>query len=219
MQGDVDLYAQQRTPVAERARRLLAHAVAQGTRAVRANVDVAPAYGPAGVEGLAAARGAGRPGGGLPAARGGADARRGALLAEAAASGLVDAVGGIDPAGFDGVGAAGEGPDQLDQVFDLAERHGLLVDVHLHETGERGLAPLRDVAARTAGEPAECFALASAGDAALLWLPAADLAPGSPADFLLVGGECLPQVVVDLPRRDVVVRAGRVVARDGRFTG
>ncbi|MFD0531801.1 amidohydrolase [Kitasatospora arboriphila] len=320
VRGDVDLYAQQRTPVAERARRLLAHAVALGTRAVRAHVDVAPAYGLAGVEGLAAAR---------ERLRGALDVQvvafpqhgvrrtpgAGALLAEAAASGLIDAVGGIDPAGFDGVGAAGEGPDQLDQVFGLAERHGLLVDVHLHDAGERGLAPLRDIAARTRaagmqgrvvvshafcvpelpgatlaglaelladagvglttvapsahqvlpfrvlaehgvrvglgsdgvrdswspfgnadmlhrahllgwttdartdGELAECFALASACGAALLGLPAADLAPGSLADFLLVEGECLPQVVVDLPRRDVVVRAGRVVARDGRFTG
>ncbi|MCU7820777.1 hypothetical protein KSNIM_03655, partial [Kitasatospora sp. DSM 101779] len=73
----------------------------------------------------------------------------GALLAEAAASGLIDAVGGIDPAGFDGVGAAGEGPYQFDRVFGLAEEHGLLVDVHLHDTGERGPAPLRGIAART----------------------------------------------------------------------
>ncbi|MEV7177382.1 amidohydrolase family protein [Kitasatospora sp. NPDC093679] len=318
VQGDVDLYAQQRTPVAERARRLPAHAVAPGTRAVPAHVDVAPAHGLAGVEGLATAR---------ELLRGAPDVQvvafpqhgvrrtpgAGALPAEAAASGPIDAVGGIDPAGFDragfdGVGAAGEGPDQLDQVFGLAERHGLLVDVHLHDAGERGPAPLRDIAARTRaagmqgrvvvsrvfcvpelsgaapagpaelpadagiglttvapsahqvlpfrvlaehgvrvglgsdgvrdswspfgnadvlhrahllgwttdartdGEPAECFAPASAGGAALPGLPAADPAPGSPADFL-------PQVVVDPPRRGVAVRVGRMVARDGRFTG
>ncbi|PBC75464.1 FCD domain-containing protein [Streptomyces sp. TLI_235] len=73
----------------------------------------------------------------------------GALLAEAAASGLIDAVGGIDPAGFDGVGADAEGPAQLDQVFGLAEQHGLHLDIHLHDTGDRGLGPLRDIAART----------------------------------------------------------------------
>ncbi|MFF9838966.1 hypothetical protein [Streptomyces sp. NPDC013740] len=28
-------------------------------------------------------------------------------------------------------------------------------------------------------------------------------------------GECVPQAVVDVPRRELVVRAGRVVARDG----
>jgi hypothetical protein len=48
-------------------------------------------------------------------------------------------------------------------------------------------------------------------------LPHLDLSAGSPADFFLVRGECLPQVVVDLPPRDLVVRAGRVVARDGEL--
>ncbi|MFE2727859.1 amidohydrolase [Kitasatospora sp. NPDC059327] len=320
VRGDVELYERQRTPLAERAERLLAHAVTRGTRAVRAHVDVAPAYGLAGVEGLAAARERLRaaldvqvvafPQHGVRRTPG-----AGALLAEAAASGLIDAVGGIDPAGFDGVGGDGEGPAQLDQVFALAERHGLRLDIHLHDTGERGLAPLRDIAARTkaaglrgrvvvshafcvpelsggalgalaelladAGiglttvapsahqvlpfrelaahgvqvglgsdgvrdswspfgnadmlhrahllgwttdartdtQLTECFALASAGGAELLGLPAADLTPGSPADFMLVTGECLPQVVVDLPERELVVRAGRVVARNGRFLG
>ncbi|MCU7820778.1 hypothetical protein [Kitasatospora sp. DSM 101779] len=73
--------------------------------------------------------------------------------------------------------------------------------------------------ARTDGEPAECFAPASAGHGELLGPAVADLSPGSPADFLPVEGECLPQVAVDLPRRDLAVRAGRVVARDGRCTG
>ncbi|KPC87638.1 hypothetical protein ADL27_42515, partial [Streptomyces sp. NRRL F-6602] len=57
------------------------------------------------------------------------------------------------------------------------------------------------------------------GGARLLGLPETDLKPGSPADFLLVRGECLPQILVDLPQRDLVVRAGRVVARDGELTG
>ncbi|WP_329490690.1 amidohydrolase [Kitasatospora sp. NBC_01246] len=321
VRGDVELYEHQRTPLAERAERLLAHAVTRGTRAVRAHVDVAPAYGLAGVEGLVAARE--RLGAALDVqvvAFPQHGVRRtpgaGALLAEAAASGLIDAVGGIDPAGFDGAGGegfAGEGPSQLDQVFGLAERYGLPLDIHLHDTGERGLAPLHDIAARTkaaglqgrvvvshafcvpelSGGPldalaellagagiglttvapsahqvlpfrklaahgvrvglgsdgvrdswspfgnadmlhrahllgwttdartdaelTECFALAAGGGADLLGLPAADLAPGSPADFMLLTGECLPQVVVDLPERELVVRAGRVVARDGRF--
>lgn len=47
--------------------------------------------------------------------------------------------------------------------------------------------------------------------------PRADLRPGSPADFMLVDGECVAQVVVDQPRRELVVRAGRVVAEDGRL--
>ncbi|MFE7532065.1 amidohydrolase [Kitasatospora sp. NPDC057542] len=323
VQGDVDLYRRQRTPLADRAHRLLSHAVTRGTRAVRAHVDVAPAYGLAGVTGLAEVRerlagvldvqlvafpqhGVRR----IPGA--------GALLAEAAASGLVDAIGGIDPAGFDGApaeGSVGEGPAQLELLFGLAEQHGLRLDIHLHDRGERGLGPLRDIAARTraaklagrvvvshafcvpelTGDPladlaaelaesgvglttvapsahqvlpfrelrahgvrvglgsdgvrdswspygnadmlhrahllgwttdartdeqlADCFALAADGGAELLDLPAATLKPGSPADFMLVTGECLPQVVIDLPGRELVVRAGRVVARDGRLTG
>ncbi|MFD5087223.1 amidohydrolase [Kitasatospora sp. NPDC058406] len=317
--GDVDLYRRQRTPLAARAQRLLAHAVACGTRAVRAHVDVAPAYGLDGVTGLAEARErlapaldvqlVAFPQHGVRRTPGTAE-----LLAEAAASGLIDAVGGIDPAGFDG-GPDGEGPAQLDLVFDLAERHGLQLDVHLHDRGERGLGPLRDILARTraaglagrvvvshafcvpeladerltdladelaeAGvglttvapsahqmlpfrelqshgvrvglgsdgvrdswspygnadmlhrahllgwttgartdeELSDCFALAADGGADLLDLPRVTLRPGSPADFMLLPGECLPQIVVDLPPRDVVVHAGRVVARDGRFLG
>lgn len=49
----------------------------------------------------------------------------------------------------------------------------------------------------------------------LLGLARADFSPGSPADFLLVEGECSPQVLVDLPPRAMMVRAGRVVARGG----
>ncbi|MFF9068816.1 amidohydrolase [Streptomyces sp. NPDC014891] len=312
--GDVELARALPTPVGERALRLMAHAATRGTRAMRAHADVAPAYGLAGIEGVAdaAAKLAGIvdvelvafPQHGVVRTPGAAE-----LLAEAAASGLVTHIGGIDPAGFD----AGGADEQLDTVFALAERYGLGLDIHLHDRGEPGLAPLRDIAARTralglrgrvsvahafavAGlsgreldetadllaeadialttvalsvttilpfrrlaergvrvglgsdgvrdnwspfgdadmlhrawlaawaldlrldeELESCFRLAADGGAALLGLPAADLRPGSPADFMLVGGECLAQVVVDLPARDLVVRAGRVVARDGRL--
>lgn len=69
--------------------------------------------------------------------------------------------------------------------------------------------------ARLDEELTACFELAAHGGAELLGLPRADLRPGAPADFMLVEGECVPQAVVDVPRRDLVVRAGRVVARDG----
>ncbi|MBK3586057.1 amidohydrolase family protein, partial [Streptomyces sp. MBT57] len=69
-------------------------------------------------------------------------------------------------------------------------------------------------------EELEAAFRAGADDGAhLLGLARADLRPGSPADFLLVRGECLPQVVVDLPRRELVVRGGRIVARDGELVG
>ncbi|MGW8355729.1 amidohydrolase [Streptomyces wedmorensis] len=314
--GDVELARALPAPVGERALRLMSHAAARGTRAMRAHADVAPAYGLAGIEGVAEAAGklagvvdvelVAFPQHGVVRTPGVAE-----LLAEAAASGLVTHIGGIDPAGFDADGDR-EG-DQLGTVFALAEKHGLGLDIHLHDRGERGLAPLRDIAARTralglrgrvsvahafavaglsgreldetadllaeAGialttvalsattilpfrrlaergvriglgsdgvrdswspfgnadmlhrawlaawaldarldeELEACFRLAADGGAELLGLPKADLRPGSPADFMLLDGECLPQAVVDLPRRDLVVRAGRVVARDGRL--
>ncbi|MEU6933819.1 amidohydrolase [Streptomyces sp. NPDC046374] len=315
VEGDVELARALPTPVGERALRLMSHAAAQGTRAMRAHADVAPAFGLAGLEGLAEAREKLR---GIVDVELVAFPQHGvvrvpgvtALLEEAAASGLITHVGGIDPAGFDAERGAADG-EQLGAVFALAERHGLGLDIHLHDRGETGLAPLRDIAARTralglqgrvtvshafavaqlsgheldamadvlsgagvalttvalsattilpfrrlaergvrvglgsdgvrdswspfgnadmlhrawlAGwalrarldeELAACFELAAHGGAELLGLDRADLRPGSPADFMLVDGECVPQAVVDVPRRDLVVRAGRVVARDG----
>ncbi|MFF2655190.1 amidohydrolase [Streptomyces sp. NPDC058045] len=310
---DAELFRAQQLPVAERAFGLMAHAVSRGTRALRAHADVAPAYGLAGVEGVAEARERLRhaldvqitafPQHGVMRAPGTAE-----LLARAAREGLVDQVGGIDPTGFDGSGG-----EQLDLLFDLAGRHGTGLDLHLHERGGVGLATLRDVVARTralglrgrvtvshafclaglgaaeldvvAGELSEagialttvapgdrlvlpiaalaargvrvglgsdgvrdswspfgnadmmhrthllgwltdarldaeltaCYETAAHGGAAVLGLPRADLTPGSPADLVLLRGECLPQVVVDLPPRDLVVHGGRVVARDGRL--
>ncbi|WP_436775224.1 amidohydrolase [Yinghuangia sp. YIM S09857] len=309
--GDVELYEAQRTPVGERALRLLSHAAVSGTRAVRAHVDVAPAFGLDPLDGVAAAREAllgvldvqivAFPQHGVQRLPGVAD-----LLEEAVRAGLADVVGGLDPAGFDG-----DRPGQLDTVFGLAERYGAAVDIHLHDTGEPGLGPLRDICARTralglagrvtvshafclAGLPeaeldaiasrladagvalttaalgeatvlpfrelAErgvlvalgsdgvrdawspfgdadmlhrahllgrcidarldeeldaCLALAAHGGAKLLGLPTVDFSPGSPADFMLLAGECVPQIVVDLPARAMVVRGGRIVARDG----
>lgn len=312
---DVKLHHGLRTPLKERAQRLMGHAVTRGTRAMRAHVDVAPAYGLAGVEGVGAARRALRhaldveivafPQHGVVRAPGTRE-----LLEEAVRTGAVDRVGGIDPIGFD------EALDeQLDVVFSIADRHGAGVDIHLHERAGTGLESLRAIIARTralslqgkvtvshvfcvpglpereldalaaglaeAGislttvapssdlvlpierlrehgvhvglgsdgvrdswspfgdadmlhrahllarvqdarldEELEAAFRAGADDGAhLLGLARADLRPGSPADFLLVRGECLPQVVVDLPRRELVVRGGRIVARDGELVG
>lgn len=66
---------------------------------------------------------------------------------------------------------------------------------------------------RLDAELTSCYETGAHGGADVVGLPRADLSPGSPADFLLVHGECVPQVVVDLPARDLVVRGGRVVAR------
>ncbi|MEU2222226.1 amidohydrolase [Streptomyces sp. NPDC018347] len=311
---DVELFRAQERPVAERAYALMAHAVTRGTRAMRAHADVAPAYGLAGVEGIAQARERLRhaldvqivafPQHGVVRAPGTAG-----LLTEAARSKAVDIVGGIDPIGFDGA------PDeQLDLLFSLADRYGTGIDLHLHDRDERGVTVLRAVAERTralglngrvtvshvfclpflpearfaavASELGEldialttvapsrdlvlpvarlrahgvrvglgsdgvrdswspfgnadmlhrahllgwvtggrldeeltaCLDTATHGGSDVLGLPRADLSPGAPADFVLVDGECPPQVLVDLPPRETVVHGGRVVARNGRLT-
>ncbi|MGO4631071.1 amidohydrolase [Streptomyces sp. 2RAF24] len=310
---DVELFRSQRRPVAERAYGLMSHAVARGTRAMRAHADVAPAYGLAGVRGVADARARLRhaldvqivafPQHGVIRTPGTAK-----LLEDAARQGLVDMIGGIDPIGFDQAL-----DEQLDLVFGIADRHGVGVDIHLHDRGEKGLKAMRGIIDRTralslAGkvtvshvfclpalsdrdlgaiaadlgaqdialttvapsdslvlpiarlrehgvrvglgsdgvrdswspfgnadmmhrahllgwvtdvrlddELSDCYGVAANGGADVMGLPHADLRPGAPADFVLVRGECLPQVVVDMPRRDLVVHGGVVVARDGEF--
>ncbi|MFF8715022.1 amidohydrolase family protein [Streptomyces sp. NPDC015184] len=62
-----------------------------------------------------------------------------------------------------------------------------------------------------------CYEAGAHGGSDVMRLPRADLSPGAPADFVLLRAECLPQVVVDMPARDMVVHGGRVVARDGRL--
>ncbi|MFB6530529.1 amidohydrolase [Streptomyces sp. NPDC056399] len=310
---DVELFRSQRRPVAERAYGLMSHAVSRGTRGMRAHADVAPAYGLAGVEGVAAARERLRhaldvqivafPQHGVIRTPGTA-----ALLEKAAREGLIDMIGGIDPIGFDNAL-----DDQLDVVFGIADRHGVGVDIHLHDRGEKGMKAMRGIVERTralslAGkvtvshvfclpgltdrelgliaadlgdqdialttvapsdslvlpiarlrehgvrvglgsdgvrdswspfgnadmmhrahilgwvtdvrlddELRDCYDVAAHGGADVMGLAHADFTTGAPADFVLVRGECLPQVVVDMPRRDMVVHGGVVVARDGEF--
>ncbi|MEU6019205.1 amidohydrolase [Streptomyces sp. NPDC047515] len=311
---DVALFRSQHRTVGERAHGLMAHAVTRGTRAMRAHADIAPAYGLTCVEGVAQARErlqhaldvqiVAFPQHGVVRAPGTA-----ALLEQAARSGLVDMIGGIDPIGFDQAM-----DEQLDLVFDLAERYGVGVDIHLHDRGEKGLTVLHAVIDRTRAlslqgkvtvshvfclpglsdtelaamaedlgdldialttvapseslvlpiaklrehgvrvglgsdgvrdswspfgnadmlhrahllgwvtdvrldeELAACYEVGAHGGADVMRLPRADFSPGSPADFVLMRAECLPQVVVDMPARDLVVHGGRVVARDGRLT-
>ncbi|MEV7958440.1 amidohydrolase family protein [Streptomyces sp. NPDC088141] len=311
---DVELFRSQRRTVGERAHGLMAHAVTRGTRAMRAHADIAPAYGLTCVEGLAQARERLKhaldvqivafPQHGVVRAPGTA-----ALLEQAARSGLVDMIGGIDPISFDQAM-----DEQLDLVFGLAERYGVGVDIHLHDRGEKGLTVLRGIIDRTRTlslqgrvtvshvfclpglsdtelaamaedlgdldislttvapseslvlpiarlrehgvrvglgsdgvrdswspfgnadmlhrahllgwvtdvrldeELAACYEVGAHGGADVMRLPRADFSPGSPADFVLMRAECLPQVLVDVPARDVVVHGGRVVARDGELT-
>ncbi|MEV5608728.1 amidohydrolase [Streptomyces sp. NPDC052225] len=310
---DVELFRSQKRPVGERAYGLMAHAVTRGTRAMRAHADVAPAYGLAGLEGVAEARErladaldvqiVGFPQHGVIRTPGTAK-----LLEDAARSGLVDMIGGIDPISFDHAL-----DEQLDLVFDLADRYGVGVDIHLHDRDEKGTTVLRGIIERTralslrgkvtvshvfclpflpdgeldttAGDLADldialttvapneslvlpitklqehgvrvglgsdgvrdswspfgnadmlhrahilgwvtdvrlddeltsCYTVGAHGGADVMGLDRAEFKPGDPADFVLVRGECVPQVVVDMPQRDMVVHGGQVVARNGEL--
>jgi cytosine/creatinine deaminase len=65
------------------------------------------------------------------------------LLDEAMEAGA-DLVGGLDPASFDR-----DVEKHLDVVFGVAEKHGVDVDIHLHDPGTLGAFEIEQIAART----------------------------------------------------------------------
>ncbi|MBM7047515.1 amidohydrolase family protein [Rhizobium lusitanum] len=65
------------------------------------------------------------------------------LMDEAIAMGA-DLVGGLDPASFDR-----DVEKHLDVVFGVAEKHGVGVDIHLHDGGTLGLFTIEQICART----------------------------------------------------------------------
>ncbi|MGW4031485.1 amidohydrolase [Streptomyces sp. NPDC004838] len=312
IEGDVRDRSRLSASAAERAGALMDNAVAHGTRAMRAHVDVAPVYGLSNVKGVRAAADARAdlldvqvvafPQLGLLSEPGTAE-----LLEQALSEGA-DIVGGIDPLGVDG-----DMDGQLDFLFDVAVRRDAPLDIHLHDGGADGLRQVTEIARRTAaaglggrvtvshafclaeldgdelartaellagagvalttcalgadpvlptasltrhgvlvaagsdgvrdswspfgngdminrahllayrtdartdGELAACYHLVAHGGAALLGLPATRLEIGDPADFVLLAAGSLPEAVVDRPVPAMVVRAGRIVARDGRL--
>ncbi|ANW16873.1 amidohydrolase family protein [Streptomyces clavuligerus] len=312
IEGDVRARSRIPAPVAERAGALMDQAVARGTRAWRAHVDVAPVHGLSGVHGVRAAADARAelldvqivafPQLGLVSRPGTAE-----LLDRALSEGA-DILGGLDPLGVDG---DLDGP--LDFLFETALRRAVPLDIHLHDGGPAGLRQVAEIArrtvaaglsgqvtlshvfclaelagaelertadllagagialttcalgadpvlptgaltrrgvlvaagsdgvrdawspfgdadmihrahllayrtdARTDAELDACYHVVAHGGAALLGLPASRLAVGDPADFVLLSAGSLPEAVVDRPLPRLVVRAGRVVARDGRL--
>jgi cytosine/creatinine deaminase len=228
-----------------------------------------------------------------------------ALLDEAVAQGA-DLLGGLDPVGIDGDLAG-----HLDPIFAIAGRHGVGIDLHLHDGGEGGIAQMLAIAERTRGNGlngkvaiSHAFALGSVpvdlaartadtlaeagiaimshgpgagtmpplpllrahgvevfggsdnirdawspfgnGDmleramligyrgnfrhdhelklayemvteaaARVLGLPDYGIKAGGPADFVAIEAETLAEAVAARPRRKWVMKAGRVVARDG----
>jgi cytosine/adenosine deaminase-related metal-dependent hydrolase len=130
------------------AERLVRQAVSRGTVHIRSHVDVDTEIGLRNVEGVMTARSRLRdlvsiqvvafPQSGVVTRPGTAD-----LLEQAVKDGA-ELIGGVDPSGIDGDPAG-----QLDAVFGIAGRHGVGVDIHLHDPGEQGAAQIRMIAERT----------------------------------------------------------------------
>ncbi len=72
---------------------------------------------------------------------------------------------------------------------------------------------------RTDDELLACLDMGRGRGAALLELEGYGLAPGCEGSLVLIHGENRAQVLVDRPPRALVVKAGRIVAEGGRYTG
>jgi cytosine deaminase len=135
-------------PVAERAANLVRCCIAHGTTAIRTHVDVDPELGLSHIHALAEVRErfAGRidiqlvafPQSGVMRRPGTAD------LLDAALNEGADLLGGIDPIVIDR-----DLNGQLDTLFAIAVRRDVGIDLHLHDTSERGLTEIIAVCERT----------------------------------------------------------------------
>jgi cytosine/adenosine deaminase-related metal-dependent hydrolase len=134
--------------VADRAGALIERLVAQGTGHCRTHVDVDREICLESLEGVIEARDryahalsvqiVAFPQSGVLACPGTIE------VMEAALDNGADLLGGIDPAGIDG-----DVDGQLDLIFDLAERKGVEIDIHLHDGGEIGAAEVDAIAKQT----------------------------------------------------------------------
>jgi cytosine deaminase len=134
--------------VEQRAAALTELAIARGTAHMRTHVDIDAEVGLRNLEAVLAIKERYRdwasievvafPQSGILASPGTRE-----LLAEAVASGA-DLIGGLDPAGFD---RSIEG--HLDAVFGVAERHGVGIDIHLHDPDMLGIFELEEISRRT----------------------------------------------------------------------
>ncbi|MDD2059008.1 amidohydrolase family protein [Pseudomonas sp. GD03860] len=135
-------------PMVERADALIRQAVSFGTVAMRSHVDVDATTGLSNLHAVMQAREKWRgivdielvafPQAGVMSCPGTAD------VLEAAIAEGAEVIGGIDPTTLDG-----DAEGQLGVVFGIAERHGVKVDIHLHEPGLQGIEQLQRIAART----------------------------------------------------------------------
>jgi cytosine/creatinine deaminase len=135
-------------PVAERAANLVRRCIAHGTTAIRTHVDVDPELGLSHVHALAEVRErfakyvdiqiVAFPQSGVVRCPGTAE------LLEAALQEGADLLGGLDPLVIDD-----DLDGQLTILFNIAERRGVGIDIHLHDAGTHGLAEIAAVTDQT----------------------------------------------------------------------
>lgn len=123
--------------------------VRHGTTAIRSHVDVDLGVGLRGLEAVREAEaeiGAGLEIELIAFPQDGVLRRPGVdkLLDDAAAWGLAQYIGGLDPATIDR-----DPVGQLDLLFDIAERHGTGIDIHLHDRGDLGAFEFELIIERT----------------------------------------------------------------------
>jgi cytosine deaminase len=135
-------------PIPVRAAALIDLCVSHGTTQMRSHVDVDAQVGLRHFEQIVAVRDLHRdklsiqivafPQSGILTSPGTVDVLDAAVRAGA------DLVGGLDPAGYDG-----DATGHLDVVFGIAERHGVGIDIHLHDGGLQGISEIEEIARRT----------------------------------------------------------------------
>jgi cytosine/adenosine deaminase-related metal-dependent hydrolase len=137
-------------PTAERAGNLIERCMISGTTDMRCHIDVDPDIKLKRLEGMLEVRDRYRDRVSIEIVafpQSGVIRSPGTLELLEAAIGLgADLIGGIDPQTIDGDPAG-----QLDGLFDIAERSGVGIDLHLHEPGETGLSSIREICRRTSG--------------------------------------------------------------------
>ncbi|MGA9849057.1 MAG: amidohydrolase [Roseiarcus sp.] len=134
-------------PIQARGGRLIEQVVAYGTLALRSHVDIDSEIGLKGLESVLSLKQShghlvdietvAFPQSGVMRDAGTAD------LLDAAIAAGADLVGGLDPAGIDN-----DIDGHLDAIFRIASRHGVGLDIHLHDGGALGAFELREIAAR-----------------------------------------------------------------------
>ncbi|MEO1354007.1 MAG: amidohydrolase family protein [Cyanobacteria bacterium J06635_15] len=135
-------------PMEQRAAALIEQVIRQGSTTVRTHVDVDPELGLSHLHTLLKLREhyadklsiqiVAFPQSGVMTCPGTLD-----LLDQAIQAGA-DLVGGLDPAGIDN-----DITGQLDGLFTIAHRHGVGIDIHLHDPAELGIYQLQQIAQRT----------------------------------------------------------------------